>query len=115
MVNSSLSASDTSDVEAGSHDSFDSWSFRTDVPLRRSDVDAFLSALPAGVVRAKGILRLADDKTSDYLLQRVGRRTSLLPLNTVSAEGPADTRLVVIGVPGSIDGELFKQRLGGVG
>ncbi len=112
---SSLNGSDTSDVEAGSHDRFDSWSFRTDAPLRRSDVDAFLAALPPGVVRAKGILRLADDTTSDYLLQRVGRRTSLLPFNAVGAGAPAETRLVVIGVPGSIDGELFGRRLGGVG
>ena len=82
--------------------------------MRRSDVDAFLTALPPGVVRAQGILRLADDTTNDYLLQRVGRRTSLLPFKAVSTEGP-DTRLVVIGVPGSIDGELFAQRLSGVG
>ena len=81
--------------------------------MRRSDVDAFLTALPPGVVRAKGILRLDDDATTDYLLQRVGRRTSLLPLGAVSADDPADTRLVVIGVPGSIDGELFAQRLSG--
>jgi len=111
----SLHESDVSAAPAGSHDSFESWSFRTDVPLRRSDVDAFLTALPPGVVRAKGILRLADDTTHDYLLQKVGRRTSLLPLNAVSAEDKADTRLVVIAVPGSIDGELFAQRLGGVG
>ncbi|MGV1005871.1 MAG: GTP-binding protein, partial [Candidatus Nanopelagicales bacterium] len=111
----SLRASDDLAVPAGSHDSFDSWSFRTDVPLRRNDVDAFLAALPPGVVRAKGILRLADDTTNDYLLQRVGRRTSLLPHNAVSAENPADTRLVVIGVPGSIDGELFAQQLRGMG
>ena len=108
-----LRASDTHTAPAGSHDSFDSWSFRTDAPLRRSDLDAFLAALPTGVVRAKGILRLADDTANNYLLQRVGRRTSLLPLNAVSAEDPFDTRLVVIGVPGSIDGELFAQWLGG--
>jgi len=111
----SLRASDVSAAPAGSHDSFDSWSFHTDAPLRRSDVDAFLTALPPGVVRAKGILRLSDDMTHEYLLQRVGRRTSLLPFNALSAEDPTDTRLVVIGVPGSIDGELFAQRLGGVG
>lgn len=115
LLLASLRASDTSVASAGSHDSFDSWSFQTDVPLRRSDVDTFLTALPPGVVRAKGILRLADDTTNNYLLQKVGRRISLLPLKAVSAEDPADTRLVVIGVPGSIDGELFAQRLGGGG
>lgn len=115
MLLASLRASDASIAPAGSHDGFESWSFRTDAPLRRSDVDAFLTALPPGVVRAKGILRMADDTTNAYVLQRVGRRTSLLPLKVVSAEDPADTRLVVIGVPGSIDGELFAQRLSGVG
>lgn len=113
MLLASLRAADVSVASAGSHDSFESWSFRSDAPLRRSDVDAFLDALPPGVVRAKGILRLADDTTSSYLLQRVGRRTSLLPLDAVSADDPAGTRLVVIGVPGSIDGELFARRLGG--
>ena len=81
--------------------------------MRRSDVDVFLTGLPPGVVRAKGILRLADDMTNEYLLQRVGRRTSLLPLTAVGADDPADTRLVVIGIPGSIDGDLFAQRLNG--
>ena len=105
-------ASGTPVAPVGSHDSFDSWSFHTGTPLRRSDVEAFLTALPPGVVRAKGILHLADDATNSYVLQRVGRRSSLLPLDSVSPEGDADTRLVVIGVPGSIDGELFAQRLG---
>lgn len=110
----SLRASDTSAVEVGSHDSFESWSFRSDTPLRRGDVDAFLSALPAGVVRAKGILRLADDMATPYVLQRVGRRASLLPLETMSSGNPDETRLIVIGVPGSIDAKLFAQQLGGV-
>ena len=109
----SIRESGTSAVEVGSHDSFESWSFRSEVPLRRSDVDAFLTALPPGVVRAKGILRLAEDTTSSYLLQRVGRRTSLLSFNAVSDRDPVVTRLVVIGVPGSIDGELFARMLGG--
>ena len=113
MLLASLRASDASAAPSGSHGSFESWSFRSDAPLRRRDVDAFLDALPPGVARAKGILRLADDTTSSYLLQRVGRRTSLLPLDAVSADDPAGTRLVVIGVPGSIDGELFARRLGG--
>lgn len=110
-----LRAADASVVEAGPHDDFDSWSFRSEVPLRRSDVEAFLSALPSGVVRAKGILRLADDTTHDYLLQRVGRRTSLVALDGSRSGGRDGTRLVVIGVPGSIDGELFARRLSGVG
>ena len=114
MLLASPRAPDTGAATTAPHDSFDSWSFRTGIPLRRSDVDAFLTALPPGVVRAKGILRLADDTTNDYLLQRVGRRTSLLPFKAVGTESP-DTRLVVIGVPGSIDGELFAQRLSGVG
>jgi G3E family GTPase len=115
LLLASLRESDASADPAGSHDDFDSWSFRSETPLRRSDVDAFLAALPPGVVRAKGILRLAEDTTNVYLLQRVGRRTSLLPLTAGSAEDSTGTRLVVIGVPGSIDGELFARRLGGVG
>lgn len=107
-----LRESDDDVDEDGAHDSFDSWSFRTDVPLRRGDLEAFLTALPPGAVRAKGILRLADE-TTDYLLQRVGRRTSLVPLK--DSDGHTESRLVVIGVPGSIDGEKFAQRLNGAG
>ena len=107
----SLHAADSCTGGVGSHGDFESWSFRADAPLQRSDVDAFLAALPPGVVRAKGILRLAEDTTGDYLLQKVGRRTSLLPLMTAPAAADAGTRLVVIGVPGSVDGELFAQRL----
>lgn len=108
-----LRRSTASAVEAGSHDSFESWSFQAEAPLERGDIEIFLSALPPGVVRAKGILRLADDATHEYLLQRVGRRTSLLPLKTVTSEAPTETRLVVIGVPGSIDAELFTRQLSG--
>lgn len=98
-------------VASGSHDDFESWSFRAATPLRRSDVEAFLGALPPGVVRAKGILRLADDAANEYLLHRVGRRTSLVPRVAGDDGNALDTRLVVIGVPGSIDGELFARRL----
>lgn len=113
LLLASLRGSTESALEAGSHDSFESWSFRAEAPLERGDVEIFLSALPPGVVRAKGILRLADDATHEYLLQRVGRRTSLLPMDTSTAEGQSETRLVVIGVPGSIDAELFTRQLSG--
>jgi G3E family GTPase len=106
-----LRSSEVSVVAAAPHDEFDTWSFRSDSPLRRSDIEAFLTALPPGVVRVKGILRLADDPANDYLLQRVGKRTSLMPLTGTDSGTPNGTRLVVIGVPGSIDGELFDARL----
>ena len=99
-------------IEDGSHDTFESWSFRSDTALRRGDVEAFLAALPPGVVRAKGILRLADDPANDYVLQRVGRRSSLLSLER--SEGTTESRLVVIGVPGCIDRVLFTDQLGGI-
>lgn len=113
MVLASLRHADAAPVATGSHDEFQSWSFRTDRPLQRSDIEAFLTALPPGVVRAKGILRLADDTANDYVLQRVGRRTSLVPLRAASGD-QVDSRLIVIGVPGSIDGALFTKRLNGV-
>lgn len=115
MLLAPLRGDEASAADSTFHDDFDSWSFRASEPLRRDDVEAFLTALPPGVVRAKGILRLTDDADNAYLLQRVGRRTSLLPLKAVRAVDPVETRLVVIGVPGSIDGDLFAQRLGGAG
>src|SRR5205085_987695 len=84
------------------HPAFETWSWnRTDAISGAGLVDA-LQALPAGVIRAKGLLHLAEDPVNRYVLQAVGRRF------TIEADRPwgdatPSTQLVVIGLPGSVD------------
>jgi G3E family GTPase len=94
----------TAPLDGGRHDheSYESWSFVEPDPLRRDDVEAFVAALPVTVVRAKGIVHLADDPDRRYVLQVVGRRWELRAFGDWGSELPS-TRLVAIGFPGGID------------
>ena len=66
--------------------------------LRRRHVPA----TPEGDVRAKGLLDLADSPGRATVLQSVGRRHTFTEGRPWGAE-PAGSRLVVIGVAGSLD------------
>jgi G3E family GTPase len=84
------------------HPRYETWSFSGDTPLSGAGLVAALEALPDGIVRAKGLLHLREDPSSRYLLQLVGRRYA------IEAQGPWGdaapcSRLVVIGLPGSVD------------
>ncbi|NYZ14557.1 GTP-binding protein [Azospirillum sp. RWY-5-1] len=84
------------------HADFATWSAETSRPIDRGRFAEAMAALPPGVVRAKGVLRFADDdSTRPAVFHMVGRRMSIEPL----AE-PADTqpgsRLVAIGIPGAL-------------
>ena len=61
------------------------------------------------VLRAKGIVHLADDPARAYTLQKVGRRHELM------ATGPwlnaPASRLVMIGPRGEMDGEAITRSL----
>ncbi len=84
------------------HPLFDTWSFTGGPPLAGSGLVEALAELPEGIVRAKGILHLREDAASRYVLQLVGRRYSIEPDRPWGDEEPA-SRLVVIGLPGSVD------------
>ncbi len=79
----------------------DTWSWRGGA-LDRAAVVVFLEALPEGAVRAKGLLDLADSPGRATVLQSVGRRHTFTEGRPWGAE-PAGSRLVVIGVAGSLD------------
>ena len=55
-------------------------SCRTGVPLDRAALVTALDALPAAVVRFKGVVRLREHPNRPYVLQGVGRRWSLEPV-----------------------------------
>ena len=88
------------------HPQYESFSWSGEAPIAgRGFVDA-LTALPDGIVRAKGILHLREDPEHRYLLQLVGRRYSIEAGRPWGDEAPG-SRLVVIGLPGSVDLEAL--------
>ena len=100
-------------VHTHDHDHLSSYvtrSFTSHTALPEDALRAFMDALPDGVLRAKGFVRLADDPERAYILQLVGRRWQLAPGEPWDARTPV-TRLVVIGLPGSIDEEAWRRLL----
>lgn len=87
---------------------FESWSLQSAQPLDGPRLQAFLDALPSRLLRAKGVLHLAHDPQRRHVLQRVGRRTSLVAEAPWGAEAPAST-LVLIGPRGCVDGARLKH------
>jgi G3E family GTPase len=67
--------------------------------ITRSQLDAFLKALPAAVYRAKGFVRLAEKPDLLHTVQKVRDQAELLllPLETNPADGPLKTGLILIG------------------
>ena len=88
-----------------------SWSFTASEPITTAALKTFADDLPAGILRAKGILYLADEPSRRHLFHLVGARWSVTPGEPWREEPPA-SRLVLIGLPGSIDeqalGDFFR-------
>lgn len=84
------------------HPNYETWSFSGEAPVSGTGLVTALEALPEGIVRAKGFLHLREDAERRYLLQLVGRRYSIEAQGTWGTQAPC-SRLVVIGLPGSVD------------
>ncbi|MFM9107599.1 MAG: GTP-binding protein, partial [Chloroflexota bacterium] len=69
-------------------------------PIPRSALETFAATLPADVVRAKGIVALAEDPDRQTIFQLAGKRWTIRPGEPWGAEPPR-SRLVAIGLPGS--------------
>jgi G3E family GTPase len=76
---------------------FASGSYVDDTPLQREQFERFLAELPESVVRAKGILNLAEDPERRTIFQLVGDRWSLNPGRPWGDEQP-QSRIVWIGL-----------------
>ena len=92
------------------HPRYETWSFSGQAALSGAGLVEALEALPDGIVRAKGLLQLREDPANRYLLQLVGRRYA------IEAHGPwgdaaPSSRLVVIGLPGSVDADALDATL----
>ena len=81
------SSARTSPVERGHDTHYVSWSWTTETPVARADLDRFLSSLDSNVVRVKGWVHLDDGTWVD--VQVVGRRVEVIP------GAPADRTAVV--------------------
>jgi G3E family GTPase len=95
-------------VPTGHADAFRSWSASANSLLDGERVREMLSSLPAGTLRAKGILWLSDDQGRRTVFQRVGRRFSYTA-GDWNGETPGSS-LVVIGTAESIDPAGLSRR-----
>jgi G3E family GTPase len=95
------------------HTHYETWSWSGDVPLAGHGFVDALRALPDGIVRAKGLLHLREDPGTRYLLQLVGRRYSIEAHGPWGDEPPC-SRLVVIGLPGSVDEAALEVTMAGL-
>lgn len=87
--------------------SFDTWHYRTDMPLSEKALRKTIRRLPAAVYRCKGFAYLANRPDQRFLLQGVGRRTSLSPAGVWGDNEPR-TDLVFIGASGSLDSRVLE-------
>ena len=86
-----------------------SWSLQWSHPLDRQAVENCLRSWPEAVIRAKGFLFLKDDPGRRYLLQRVGKRTSLTPDRAWTQA--AVNEVVVIALLEQLDGARLLEQL----
>jgi G3E family GTPase len=92
-------------ADGGHAELFSTWSFCSDRPLDGAALRAAVAALPPAVIRAKGILCLAEVPDRQFVLQVVGRRWSLEPAPAVDPpqQRPGHSDMVFIGLSGEID------------
>jgi G3E family GTPase len=86
---------------------FETTAWESDRPIPRAALQAFAAALPPEIIRAKGIVLLEDDPGRRAVFQLAGKRWSIRPGEPWGAE-PSRSRLVLIGLPGSVDNIPFQ-------
>lgn len=91
---------------------YDTWTFTRHNPMTEDDIEAFAAALPAGIVRAKGLVNINDDPGHAAIFQLVGRRWTLTegPAWTASLQPPR-TEIVMIGARAELDWPLLRLQL----
>ena len=88
------------------HTELDTASFQSEEPIHAEDLERWLRGLPRGVLRAKGLVHVVGDPPSARKIQVVGARKRVTTIDPSGVEPGA--RLVVIGAPGSLTGDLFR-------
>jgi G3E family GTPase len=87
-----------------------SLSYISHEPLNRPQFERFLAELPEYILRAKGILHLADQPDRQMVFQLVGRRWEIKP-GQPWGDQPPQSRLVWIGLKDQFDAEALSARL----
>jgi G3E family GTPase len=91
------------------HDAlFVAWRLTSALPLAGAALRSALDALPAAVLRAKGIVRLAEAPDRRFVLQLVGRRWSIEPAEVEAPALPRPSEIVVIGLADQLDPESLR-------
>jgi G3E family GTPase len=98
------------DHEHEHHPSFETCSWSGPDAISGQGLVEAIKALPDGIVRAKGLLHLREDPSHRYVMQVVGRRFSIEADRPWGDDAPA-SRVVVIGLPGSVDRGALTQTL----
>lgn len=93
-------------------ETFAAWSFASDRPFDGLALRTLLKDLPAGILRAKGVLVLAEEPGRRMILHYVGRRTELRPSDAAARASGRMPRnqLVLIGLPESLDPADLERR-----
>jgi G3E family GTPase len=81
---------------------YTSWSYAGERALDGDAFRALVAALPEGVLRGKGVLFLKEDPDHRFVFQLVGKRWSV-KRDAAWGDAPPRTRLVLLGLPGSLD------------
>lgn len=92
--------------------SFESMTFRSTSPIPVRRLHALLATLPRGVVRVKGILNLVEKPAHRCLLQVSGGQATVT-VGEPWEDDKVETRMVFIGLSGSMDAHMIEDRLGG--
>ncbi len=98
---------------------YETTSFTSDEPLDEDAFRRWADALPPEIIRAKGIVYFRDAPDAPHVYQRVGRRWRVSAANAdlrglqrpLRSMATPQTRLVLIGLPGSIDADRLRATL----
>lgn len=89
---------------------FDTWTFKKDKPLKLSYLQQVLTHLPGELFRAKGVVYCQERSANPLLLQLVGKRATIKPMDSWGNKKPT-TELVFIGRHEAINFENLESIL----
>ncbi|MDQ3675515.1 MAG: GTP-binding protein [Actinomycetota bacterium] len=92
------------------HPDYETWSWEGQLAVHGAGLVEAIRGLPEGILRGKGSLHLREDPGNRYVLQLVGRRYTIKCDRPWDNAGPS-SRLVLIGLPGSIHAEELDATL----
>lgn len=92
------------------HAEFATWTWHPPHPLSPTAIERAMDEVPAGVWRLKGVVHL-DGVDGRHVLQRVGRRWSLEPLDG-EPDRSGRSVIVAVGAPGALDDGRFASLFG---